>query len=552
MQTSPAADPESPADVIGAPKDGWDPMQSSTEAVHHWTTTNLGEAVPGVITPLGIAQWGLPGDLTARRVGFAIGVMSKAEQEQPGPADRIIRFFYGRVATNLNYMGMIGDRMPGITGEDALASLFGKPPPEMTFHPTRRRYALVAWRFPRLFMRVPRMLDRVCADQDAWWRHKVELMPSLSLPEALACFDESVERFQLGLDTQVLAMMGSFQPMFDALQRLVEDAGVGDVAVLSGSGGAEIAMVTDLWRASRGQIGLDQVVGNHGFHGAGEGEISSTVWREDPDQLLPVLEHYRAMPDSDDPALLDEKREAQRVEMTDQLLASLPRSKRAGARLTLSLARRRVPHRGRAKRSFLQAIDIGRASARRAGELLAAQGTISERDDVFYLTHEELTGGALPADARELIGKRKRRRATYERIAFRSTEWSGMPDAYEVTDAGPEVTGDGVLEGTAASSGVAEGVVRVVTQNPDFAEIESGEILVAPTTDPSWASIMYVSAALVVDLGGMLSHAAVVARELGIPCVVNTRDATKRLRSGDRVRVDGKAGTIEILERAGG
>ena len=75
------------------------------------------------------------------------------------------------------------------------------------------------------------------------------------------------------------------------------------------------------------------------------------------------------------------------------------------------------------------------------------------------------------------------------------------------------------------------------------------EVLVAPTTDPSWSAIMFVSSALVVDIGGALSHAAVVARELEIPCVVNTRDGTKAIQTGDRVRVDGEAGTIEILER---
>jgi phosphoenolpyruvate synthase/pyruvate phosphate dikinase len=75
-------------------------------------------------------------------------------------------------------------------------------------------------------------------------------------------------------------------------------------------------------------------------------------------------------------------------------------------------------------------------------------------------------------------------------------------------------------------------------------------VLVSSTTDPSWSSIMFISSALVVDIGGPLSHAAVVARELGVPCVVNTRDGTERLQTGDRVRVDGGTGTVEILQRA--
>jgi pyruvate,water dikinase len=99
------------------------------------------------------------------------------------------------------------------------------------------------------------------------------------------------------------------------------------------------------------------------------------------------------------------------------------------------------------------------------------------------------------------------------------------------------------VEGVGVSAGIVEGRVRVVL-TPDFDEVEPDEVLVAPTTDPSWASIMFISGALVVDIGGALSHAAVVARELGIPCVVNTRTGTRELRTGDLVRVNGDAGTV--------
>src|SRR5262249_41323703 len=232
----------------------------------------------------------------------------------------------------------------------------------------------IAYRFPKTFIRVPRILDRVCSQIDTWWRRKVEEIPSMDLRAALTTVDEGFEQFQLGLDTQVLAMMGSFHPMFDALSRLVEKAGVGDLAVLSGSGGAEIAVVTDIWRASRGEITVDAVVRNHGFHGPGEGESSSRVWREDPSPLHTVVEQHKNLPDSENPARLDEDRERKRVEMTKQVLAALPRSQRLGAKLVLDLARRRVPHRGRAKRSFLQATDVARAAARRAGDLMAADG----------------------------------------------------------------------------------------------------------------------------------------------------------------------------------
>ena len=103
-----------------------------------------------------------------------------------------------------------------------------------------------------------------------------------------------------------------------------------------------------------------------------------------------------------------------------------------------------------------------------------------------------------------------------------------------------------MLSGFGVSGGVVEGIARVLT-SPDFAEVEPDEVLVAHTTDPSWSSIMFISSALVMDIGGSLSHAAVVARELEIPCVVNTQTGTSVIRTGDRVRVDGHEGTVEVL-----
>ena len=102
------------------------------------------------------------------------------------------------------------------------------------------------------------------------------------------------------------------------------------------------------------------------------------------------------------------------------------------------------------------------------------------------------------------------------------------------------------ISGLGVSAGVAEGRVRVVV-DPSFAEVEPGEVLVTSTTDPSWASIMFISRGLVVDVGGALSHASVVARELGIPCVVNTRTGTRDIRTGDVLRIDGTTGTVDVL-----
>ena len=103
-----------------------------------------------------------------------------------------------------------------------------------------------------------------------------------------------------------------------------------------------------------------------------------------------------------------------------------------------------------------------------------------------------------------------------------------------------------VVEGLGVSAGVAEGAARVLLGPEGIADVEAGEILVCPTTDPSWAPAILLAAALVIDVGGALSHGAIVARELGVPCVINTGDGTSRLRTGDHLKVDGAAGRVEF------
>jgi phosphoenolpyruvate synthase/pyruvate phosphate dikinase len=90
----------------------------------------------------------------------------------------------------------------------------------------------------------------------------------------------------------------------------------------------------------------------------------------------------------------------------------------------------------------------------------------------------------------------------------------------------------------------------VILDPTDPGDLEPGDVLVCRTTDPSWVSLFFVAAGCVIDVGGPMSHGAIVARELDIPCVINTRDGTRRLRTGDIIRLDGTAGTVEVLTPA--
>ena len=105
------------------------------------------------------------------------------------------------------------------------------------------------------------------------------------------------------------------------------------------------------------------------------------------------------------------------------------------------------------------------------------------------------------------------------------------------------------IVGLGVSPGIVEGVAHVIADPTEPSDFEPGDILVCHATDPSWASLFLLASGVVIDIGGMLSHGAIVARELGIPCVINTGSGTQRLHSGDRIRIDGTAGAVTLLSR---
>jgi phosphohistidine swiveling domain-containing protein len=520
----------------------WDTLHDPGPSQAHWSTDNVGEAAPGVLSPFSWSMWGRTGDAMPRRIAHRMGVFSDSDLKDFPP---IVRPFYGRIAMRMEYLAAIGDRMPGASGADIVANMFGRVPETMTFDMTRRRYPVIAYKLPRAMVTAPRAVRREAPIVDAWWRSEVAKMDSLQMPAAVAALREAVSRFDYILTIHSLALLSVVQPLLVELTKLVEATGVSEVGALSGTGGAEMAIVRDIWNASRGIGSVADVAANHGFHGPLEGEASSRVWREDPAPLERMLEGYRSIPDTESPVLREQLASERLPLLQREVLAAIPRARRPGARVLLRIAAHTIPLRGVGKRSFLQSLDVARCAGRRIGALLTEDGKLEDADDVFYLTVDELSD-PLPDNAAELVRLRRERRAEYQQLELPAS-WYGTPATKH--PANDHRASEEVITGIGASSGIVEGIVRVV-HDPTFAEVEPDEILVTATTDPSWASIMFISSGLIVDIGGALSHAAVVARELGIPCVVNTRIGSRNLRTGDRVRVDGTTGTITVLQRA--
>jgi pyruvate,water dikinase len=196
-------------------------------------------------------------------------------------------------------------------------------------------------------------------------------------------------------------------------------------------------------------------------------------------------------------------------------------------------------------------------SEQRAGAL-TGQG-----EDVFFLSIDEilaLLGGEIIC-----LATIPARRAVYERYCalpsypllirgrFDPFQWAADPqrrsDLFDATS-DKRTTASGVISGQAGASGVVEGRARVIVRVEDGGQLQAGEILVTTITNVGWIPLFLLAAAVVTDVGAPLSHAAIVARELGIPAVVGCGEATRRLHTGDRVRVDGGKGLVEIITLA--
>jgi pyruvate,water dikinase len=186
------------------------------------------------------------------------------------------------------------------------------------------------------------------------------------------------------------------------------------------------------------------------------------------------------------------------------------------------------------------------------GQDLVARGALAEPDDVYYLTVDELTAYVDGRSVtRDLAALAALRRAEFE--GYRAEEpperfvTIGLPHRHRFAPTASDEASDGALSGTPCCAGVVEGPTRLI-RDPDSDMTLRGEILVAPRTDPGWVALFPAATGLLVERGSVLSHSAIVARELGLPTIVGIPGLCRRLDKGQRVRMDGATGRIEVLE----
>jgi phosphohistidine swiveling domain-containing protein len=517
-----------------------------------WSTINAGEAIPGVVTPLTWSFFGDPTERAMKRMFCDIGVLRPAQVvASERPEDRLWDLFYGRAAANLNTFRWIGDRMPGTSGDAIEEQIFGQVRPGVVSEHVVGRYPVVAVKMPVAVARVAPRLRAACAPVGPWWRSAVAPGGIASVDAARAALREASSRFESVMRPHTLIAMLS-QALYEQLRRAAVAAGRPglELSLITGYGAmAETEVVSDLWDVSRERLTLDEFVARHGYHGPDEGELSARVWRLRREPLLALLRSYREMGDERDPRAIERERAVERRRAERELFGSLPGPRREAARAVAKLAARFIPLRGTGKAAFLQCVDVARAAATVIGEALADAGVLEQPADAFMLTVHELLAPAPPGDACELAAARRAIHDEYRGLDIPDL-FMGAPQPFPIERDAALGDESGLVTGAAVSPGVVEGVARVVLDADVDEPIEVGEILVCRTTDPSWASTMMLASALVIDIGGPISHGAIVARELGIPCVIGTRNGTAVIRTGDTLVVDGGRGEVQIRTRA--
>jgi phosphohistidine swiveling domain-containing protein len=511
-----------------------------------WTTVNAGEAAfPGVPTPLSWTWSWWPTEYGIRGCFAAIGAFPRGFARRPEAiADRVLSIQHGHVAINVDIFRAAADALPGTSGDEVERSYFGSNRPDVPDRPRFGRYPVVAARMPVAAAWALRAMRGFQRPTHLWWQGVVAAGAATGADAARGLLREAQVRYARIARPHVIVGMVS-QGLYDQVVALCEKAGIGDRAGALVPGGAdEGRWLAELWQLAHARGTLERFLAEHGYHGPFEGELSSRSWRIDPEPLVRLLEVYRTAGDRENPQQTFARRARERAAAEAELLTALPRSRRGPARATLHLARAYMPLRESGRATFLRAYDVARLASRAAGRALVRDGVIAEEEDVFFLTLDELTAAAPPRDASGLVAARRDLRAHYQSIAL-PNQWQGDPSSLVVADT-ESSAGGGPVHGIGAGAGITEGPVRVVL-DPGSPELEPGEVLVCRTTDPSWASLFYLASAVVMDLGGAMSHGAIVARELGLPAVVSTGDGTRRLKTGEVVRVDGSAGTVTRL-----
>lgn len=557
-----------PITRLGGDPNELDVMQDAGDV---YTSCNIGECMPGAITPLTFSTVWHADDQALQLMHVRCGVARRV-------VDSFLcsRLYYGRMFLNLTKVGRMATHMVGSSSKRMTLALCGRTIPELDVGP-KAPAALRLWnglRFGMYLSSGPRHRRRL--EKLAVSLRFLDLETAGAMYEAI---DSHLGAMYLGFDHHMVssAGAGALEPaLMEILARgeqVSERHHAHVAALLAGASdqtteSAEIvtgihglvhrlhehpdaearfgsAPVSEALTWIRSQAAgaaaaeFQAYLERHGHRSIRELELRQLEWNADPLPLVASIQaafRARALGDVGVTAASSSLEESRAVFRDHGLLL----------RVLVRLTQKAVQRRERTKSLLVAVVARFKGAYRHLGELMAADGMLPDADCVFFLTHREL-GLLVRGDGEGLAAKAVARREVldYQMELTLPDVFSGSPEPPTASD--QSLSYDHTLRGKPVSRGRVRGRARVVSTLADAGGIQPGEILIAPVTDVGWSPYFSLIGGLATDVGSSVSHGAVVAREYGLPAVVDLRQATKVFRTGDLVFLDGDRGVLQRL-----
>ena len=551
-----------------------------------YTRLNAADVMADPITPLGATMCWIPNVLPGWSSGYVEDVCFTADELTEESA--VAGFFYGYLYINQSNVRVLGIRK-GMT-PDIIDSIFFNSPgaPPHIASPTDANESLSALGGARAgwVLNTSKFegADEDSAIADDLRRNRPNLKAMSN--RALVARARSVMPYErlAWRSEQIGASNAAVGPAV-AGQILGADKAHLLITILGYAGDVESAAPTySLWSLSRTvkgspemtalfDSGVDKVaaqlptatggfwnefaafIAEFGYRGPSEWDLGTESWESKPSLALALVDKMRLLEDSESPSA----KQALHAAATDQAMleatAGMDAATEAMFRGAIGSARRFAGWRESGKSSCIKIMNEARMALIELGSRLASNGVLDDSRQIFIALDSELDALALGENT--LLPSIRERQTAW--LALKDLEVPTFLDSAKPIPPISEIPRKGsvnvdrakvgdIFNGAAASQGVVEGRARIILGTDAIGDFEPGEILVAPQTDPSWTPLFMVATAVVVNTGSMASHAMIVARELGIPCVAGLPGATKMFKSGDLLRVDGAKGTIEVLE----
>lgn len=526
------------------------------------TISNISEMMPGAVCPLTMSFTGWGIDYGLQHMQVTVGARQAIDSNWQVTASA-----YGHLFLNLTGNVVMSAGVLGSSPEQAAQTLCGRMVPELRALPPLPlwRRVLNTGKLLRYCLAAPGIVERFGRDLEQF---RLETRPSSAAMWAEIAAKSWFFEHAMAVHIQSSALSGFLCAIVENMvsgrsnDSTVEEQAEA-VRLLAGASNVESALMLEqldelldqvalhpdaeqgfqratveaatAWLRATPDLGklFEQFLRSHGHRGYRELCMRDPSWS---DELTPLIQSMQAAVHAR--LLTGGHRELHSEHIEWSALGR-------GLRWILPRAHNAIRRREHTKSQLVELAHRFKLAFRCLGERMASEGLLPDADLVFFFTTAELPAFLAAPDSAAVQHASARRRALDYQQQLEFPEISvGLPQPLE-----PQLAdrGDGILQGRPASRGVVEGIVRVAHTLGEAAALEAGEILVTPITDIGWTPYFSLIGGLVTDLGSSVSHGAVIAREYGLPCVVNTRQGTRFLQTGNRVRLDGDTGTVTLL-----